>query len=131
MCDEKTLEAVIANRYDVLARYARSLKATYRQELERLGQRSREAEVLKSVKVNLVRTRDNSAAEQARIAEVRKASKAIDTALTLREELATLWARSSASREQLLKQLQEWCHKAESSGVTPLVEFSRRLRCYA
>ena len=26
----------IANRYDVLARYARSLKATYRQELERL-----------------------------------------------------------------------------------------------
>jgi len=131
VCDEKTLEAVIANRYDVLARYARSLKATYRQELERLGQRSREAAVLKSVKVNLVRTRDIPAAEQARIAEARKASKAIDTALTLREELAALWARSSASREQLLKQLQDWCHKAETSGIVPLVEFSHRLRSYA
>jgi len=131
VCDEKTLEAVIANRYDVLARYARSLKATYHQELARLGQRSREAEVLKSVKLNLVRTRDHSAAEQARIAEARRASKAIDTALALREELAALWARSSASREQLLKHLQDWVHKAETSGVTPLVEFSQRLRCYA
>lgn len=131
VCDHNTLEAVIANRYDVLARYARSLRTTYRQELERFGQRSREAAVLRSVKLNLVRTRDHSAAERARIAEARKASKAIDTALALREELATLWARSSASREQLLKQLQDWVHKAESSGIAPLVEFSRRLRCYA
>lgn len=131
VCDHNTLQAVIANRYDVLARYARSLRTTYRQELERFGQRSREAAVLRSVKLNLVRTRDHSAAERARIAEARKASKAIDTALALREELATLWARSSASREQLLKQLQDWVHKAESSGIAPLVEFSRRLRCYA
>ncbi|MBM3384707.1 MAG: acyl-CoA desaturase [Betaproteobacteria bacterium] len=131
VCDHNTLQAVIANRYDVLARYARSLRTTYRQELERFGQRSREAAVLRSVKFNLVRTRDHSAAERARIAEARKASKAIDTALALREELATLWARSSASREQLLKQLQDWVHKAESSGIAPLVEFSRRLRCYA
>ncbi|MBM3353289.1 MAG: acyl-CoA desaturase [Betaproteobacteria bacterium] len=131
VCDHNTLEAVIANRYDVLARYARSLRTTYRQELERFGQRSREAAVLRSVKLNLVRTRDHSAVERARIAEARKASKAIDTALALREELATLWARSSASREQLLKQLQDWVHKAESSGIAPLVEFSRRLRCYA
>ncbi|MGH6631404.1 MAG: DesA family fatty acid desaturase, partial [Burkholderiales bacterium] len=29
VCDEQTLEAVIANRYDVLARYATSLKHTY------------------------------------------------------------------------------------------------------
>ena len=32
---------------------------------------------------------------------------------------------------ELLKQLQDWCHKAETSGVPPLVEFSHRLRSYA
>jgi stearoyl-CoA desaturase (delta-9 desaturase) len=31
----------------------------------------------------------------------------------------------------LLKQLQDWCHKAENSGVAPLAEFSLRLRRYA
>jgi stearoyl-CoA desaturase (delta-9 desaturase) len=49
----------------------------------------------------------------------------------MRQELADLWARSSASRAQLLKQLQDWCHRAETSGVEPLAEFSQRLRRYA
>ena len=70
-------------------------------------------------------------AERARVADALKHSKALDTALSMRDELAALWARSSASREQLLKQLQDWCHKAEASNVAPLVEFSHRLRSYA
>jgi stearoyl-CoA desaturase (delta-9 desaturase) len=49
----------------------------------------------------------------------------------MRHELSELWARSSASRAQLLKQLQDWCHKAENSGVVPLAEFSLRLRRYS
>ncbi|MSQ89573.1 MAG: acyl-CoA desaturase, partial [Betaproteobacteria bacterium] len=48
-----------------------------------------------------------------------------------RDELTALWMRSSASPEQLLKQLQDWCHKAETSGVPSLVAFSHRLRSYA
>jgi stearoyl-CoA desaturase (delta-9 desaturase) len=27
--------------------------------------------------------------------------------------------------------LQDWCHRAETSGVAPLADFSRRLRSYA
>ena len=131
VCDEQTLEAVIANRYDVLARYGASLKRTYRQELARLGHWSQEAESLKSLKRYFSRFQQVPVAERARIAEVLKASKNLATAFSMREELAALWARSSASREQLVKQLQDWCHKAEASGVPPLVEFSHRLRSYA
>jgi stearoyl-CoA desaturase (delta-9 desaturase) len=36
-----------------------------------------------------------------------------------------------ATREQLVARLQDWCRRAEASGVHPLAEFSRRLRCYA
>ena len=32
---------------------------------------------------------------------------------------------------KLVKQLDDWCHRAESSGIAPLQEFSRELRCYA
>jgi len=131
VCDDQTLEAVIANRYDVLARYATSLKHTYRQELERLGHWSQEAEALKPAKRYFARLQRLSEAERARLAEVVKNSKALATAIAMRDELAALWARSSATREQLLKQLQDWCHKAEASGVAPLAEFSRRLRSYA
>ncbi|MBC7802832.1 MAG: fatty acid desaturase [Candidatus Parcubacteria bacterium] len=129
VCDEQTLEAVIANRYDVLARYATSVKRTYLQEIQRLG--SQEAEALKPAKRYFKRLQRLTEAERARLAEVVKNSKALATVIAMRDELAALWMRSSATREQLLKQLQDWCHKAESSGVTPLVEFSHRLRSYA
>jgi stearoyl-CoA desaturase (delta-9 desaturase) len=131
VCDQQLLEAVITNRYDVLSRYGKSLKRMYRQELERLGHWSAEAQALKPLKRYVSRADAVSEAERARVADALKNSKALATALSMREELAALWARSSASREQLLEQLQEWCRRAEASGVTPLVEFSRRLRCYA
>jgi stearoyl-CoA desaturase (delta-9 desaturase) len=131
VCDEQTLEAVIANRYDVLARYAKSLKRTYLQEVERLGHWSKEAEALKPAKRYFARLQRLSEAERTRLAEALKNSKALATAVAMRQELAELWARSSASRAQLVTQLQDWCHRAESSGVVPLAEFSQRLRRYA
>ncbi|MGQ0656366.1 MAG: DesA family fatty acid desaturase [Betaproteobacteria bacterium] len=131
VCDHQMLQAVISNRYDVLSRFAKSLKRTYHQELERLGHWSQEAEALKPIKRYLSSLKRGSEAERARIAEALKGSKALATALAMRDELAELWERSSASREQLVSKLQDWCHRAEASGVAPLVEFSRRLRCYA
>ena len=129
--DAQTLQAVIANRYDVLARYGASLKRTYREELARLGKWSNEAESLRQVKGYMSRLQHVTEAERAHLAELLKNSKALATAIAMRDELAAIWARSSASREQLLAQLQAWCQKAESSGVPPLVEFSQRLRSYS
>jgi stearoyl-CoA desaturase (delta-9 desaturase) len=58
-------------------------------------------------------------------------SSALQTAYRMRAELAALWNRSSATREQLVAQLQDWCHRAETSGIGPLRDFSMRLRSYA
>ncbi len=46
----------------------------------------------------------------------------------MREELRALWTRTNVSAEQLVHDLQEWCHRAESSGIAALQEFSRKLR---
>ena len=131
VCDHQMLQAVISNRYDVLSHYAKSLKHMYHQELARLGHWSQEAEALKPIKRTLSSIKRDSEAERARIAEALKGSKALATALAMRDELAEIWERSSASREQLVGKLQDWCYRAEASGVAPLVEFSRRLRSYA
>ena len=56
---------------------------------------------------------------------------ALLTMIAMRSELSSLWERSMASRDQLLNKLQDWCRRAETSGIQPLAEFSRRLRSYA
>jgi stearoyl-CoA desaturase (Delta-9 desaturase) len=130
--DLETLQAVITNRYDVLSRYAESFRRTYTQELKRLRQWSpRDAEMLHSLKRALLRGQELAGSERARLAEALKHSRALATALSMRQELVALWDRSSASKEQLLRHLQDWCRRAEASGVAPLVDFSQRLRSYA
>ena len=101
-------------------------------ELERLKHWSpRDAEVLRSLKRALLRGQALAGAESTRLSEALKKSRALATAIAMRHELAALWDRSSASKEQLLRQLQDWCHRAETSGVAPRVDFSQRLRSYA
>jgi stearoyl-CoA desaturase (Delta-9 desaturase) len=132
MADLDTLHAVIANRYDVLSRYAKSLKRMYSEEVERLKHWSpSDAEVLRSTRRALLRGQELAGAEGARLSEALKNSRALATAISMRNELGALWERSSAPKEQLLRQLQDWCHRAESSGIAPLVDFSHRLRSYA
>jgi stearoyl-CoA desaturase (delta-9 desaturase) len=131
--DLETLHAVIANRYEVLAKYAASLKATYAEEFARLKARApQDAQVLKRVRRWL--TRDDkklAGVERAALEESLAKSTALQTAYRMRHELAALWNRSSATREQLVAQLQDWCHRAEASGIGPLRDFSMRLRSYA
>jgi stearoyl-CoA desaturase (delta-9 desaturase) len=131
--DLETVHAVIANRYDVLARYAKSLKATYSEELAKLKARApQDAEILRRMRRWLTRDHGKLAdPERAALEESLAKSKPLHTAYTMREELVALWNRSSATREQLVAQLQDWCRRAEESGIGPLREFSMRLRCYA
>jgi stearoyl-CoA desaturase (delta-9 desaturase) len=130
--DFDTLHAVIVNRYDVLSRYAKSMKQTYVEELQRLRHWSPgDAEVLRKVKRALLRGQALAGAEKAHLAEVLAKSRALSTLVAMRDELAAIWERSTASKEQLLRQLQDWCHRAEASGVASRVQFSQRLRSYA
>jgi stearoyl-CoA desaturase (delta-9 desaturase) len=130
--DVDTVQAVLANRYDVLSRYAKLAKRTYAHEIERLRHWSpRDAEVLQSLKRALRRGQAMAGHESAKLSEALKHSRALEMTLAMRHELAAMWERSNASKEQLVRQLQDWCHRAEASGLAPLADFSQRLRSYA
>jgi len=131
--DMATLQAVITHRYDVLATYAKSLKRTYAEELGKLRRFApHDAHVLQSLKRWLHRDeRSLCETERADLNKGLAKSRALHTVYSMRAELVSLWERSSASREQLVRQLQDWCHRAEASGICHLEQFSRRLRCYA
>jgi stearoyl-CoA desaturase (delta-9 desaturase) len=55
-------------------------------------------------------------------------SPVLDKLVVMREELRMLWTRSNVSAEQLVTDLQAWCHKAEQSGIATLQQFSMQLR---
>jgi stearoyl-CoA desaturase (delta-9 desaturase) len=131
--DPDTLQAVIRYRYDVLAKYAKSLKRTYAEELRKLRRHApQEAQALQIIEPWLARDEKMlHDRERTRLAELLPKSHALQTMYSMRRELTAVWGRSSASREQLVKQLQEWCRRAESSGIGALVELSQRLRSYA
>lgn len=126
--DAHTLQALISNRYDVLARYAKSLKQMYREELAKLQHASQFRGLKRwlAVDAGAVPHELRGSLEQ-----LLNQSGALQTAYAMRQELVALWERSNASSEQLLKDLQDWCRRAEASGVRQLQEISLRLRSYA
>ncbi|GAB3548772.1 acyl-CoA desaturase [Noviherbaspirillum agri] len=133
VADFDTLQSVIANRYDVMAKYAKSVKRAWRDEIEHLaGKAKLEAQFLKSSRKLLQREPAKlEAPQRQQLMELFAHSKALKTMHEMRVELGAIWERSTASREQLLQQLQDWCARAETSGIKALQEFSLRLRSYA
>jgi stearoyl-CoA desaturase (Delta-9 desaturase) len=130
-CDLQTLQAVITHRYDVVQRYARTLRATLAEERARL-QIAGHAVDGRALRRWLHRdAKDLHADERKRLEEVMNTSKVLATVYAMRQELSAVWARSTASKEQLLHQLEDWCHRAEKSGIVQLAKFSQTLRRYA
>jgi stearoyl-CoA desaturase (Delta-9 desaturase) len=125
--DEETLQAVVANRFDILARYDKSLRRIYREELAKLQNRAQ----FKGLKACLT-MKASSVPENLRdrFEQLIGQSNALRTALKLREDLVALWAKTGSTREQLIAELQAWCQHAENSSVRRLQDIALRFRSY-
>lgn len=129
VADEKTLEALISNRYEIMAAYAKDMRRAFRGELVALQARSADASVIGAARRWLHRDAEKvPAAALAQLALARAASPVLDKMVLMREELRQLWLNRLQSREQLAAELQAWCHRAEASGIAALQEFSMKLR---
>ena len=129
VADEKTLEALIAHRYEVMAGYARELRRAGRAEVQALKAKNADVSVLRAANRWLHRD-DDKVPETAKpqLAQVRAEHPVLDKMVVMREELRQMWLTTNASREQLTADLQAWCHRAEESGIAALHEFSMKLR---
>ena len=133
VCDLDTLQSIVANRYDVMATYASSVRRAWREEMVQIREKSKlESSFLKSSRKLMQREPASlQQQQQQQLSELFKHSNALKTMHEMRVELSGLWERSHASSDQLLQQLRDWCARAESSGIRSLQEFSFRLRSYA
>ena len=133
VADNKTLEALIANRYEVMARYAKAVRQAVGSELERLKAQGGQGSA-RLAQMRLARQwlhRDADKIPQKIKPELERAvgqSPALAKFMTMREELRQLWTRTNVSAEQLVVDLQAWCKRAEDSGIASLQDFARNLR---
>jgi stearoyl-CoA desaturase (delta-9 desaturase) len=128
VANEKTLEAVIANRYEVMAQYARQLRLACQQDLRALQHRPAEA-VVQAARRWMHRDEEKvPTSALSLLAQARASLPQVDTMVRMREELRQLWLNTHRSRDQLAADLQAWCKRAEDSGVAALQEFAVRLR---
>jgi stearoyl-CoA desaturase (Delta-9 desaturase) len=133
VADTQTLEAVIANRYEVMARYAKELRRACGAELARLKAQGAQ-NTARWAQLRLARRwlhRDDDKIPHGvkdQVLAARAAHPVLDKLVTMREELRQLWTRTNVSAEQLAADLQAWCRRAEESGIAALQEFSLKLR---
>ncbi|MEY2890157.1 MAG: hypothetical protein RJA98_65 [Pseudomonadota bacterium] len=133
VADSHTLEAIIANRYEVMANYANSLRGACAAELARLKaegvENSAKWRQMRMAKRWLHRDAEHIPADvQADVAKACAESPNLAKLVTMREELRALWTRTNVSAEQLVVDLQTWCKKAEDSGNAALRDFALTLR---
>lgn len=132
--DMELLTAIVTHRYDVLMRYTRSMKSVYGSELKKLRARLPELSGVSLRQVRRWLNLDSKALddkERNKLLVVLANSRELQTVYQMRQDLAALWGRSTASREQLVQRLRDWCQRAESSGIEALSQFSLKLRSYA
>jgi len=132
VADSKTLEAVIANRYEVMANYAKELKRACATEVARVkaqGQGGRAWTDLRIAQRWLHRDVEKiPTALRANVDNAVSGAPVLAQLVAMREELRQLWTRTNVSAEQLVADLQDWCRRAEESGIAALREFSLQLR---
>lgn len=129
--DMDTVRAVLANRFQVMARYSkRVLLPVCRTELKKDNQpggrwkrHARKALVLNEA---LLTERDQHVLSLAL-----SKSDQLKLVYAYKLQLQQLWDRSVQQQEHLLNALQAWCQQAEASGIAMLEEFACSLRAYA
>ncbi len=129
--DLATLQAVVTHRYEVIAKYAKSVRQTCAAELKQMRAHAPSVDRATLKRWLHIDVAALPETERQRREQVVSANQTLSTVYTMRDELAAIWKRSTASKEQLVHQLEDWCHRAEASGIDALQKFSRRLRCYA
>jgi stearoyl-CoA desaturase (delta-9 desaturase) len=131
VADAQTLEAIVANRYELMAGYAREVRRACASEVTRLKASGQGTAAAQLKRVRRWVHRDEAQMPTGMAKEVQQTLASLpqlDKLIAMREELRALWTRTNVSAEQLVHDLQEWCHRAESSGIAALQEFSRKLR---
>ncbi|MBK1620505.1 acyl-CoA desaturase [Lamprobacter modestohalophilus] len=124
--DMETLKALLVTRMHVIRRYSKEvLQPVTRAELCRSEPDCRR--IARRANKLLVRERLDETSRKS-LEQILARSQQLEVVYQFREQLRQIWERNAPSQEALLKSLQDWCQRAEATGIQALEGFSRNLR---
>lgn len=128
--DMDNMRAVLANRFQIMARYSRQvIRPAIRMEKKRTDEDV--SGWIKGVRRALVRhDRLLKPADRTKLNLALNRSEQLQLIYQYKQKLLDIWERSDRKQSSLLKALQEWCKQAERSGIAALEDFARQLRAY-
>lgn len=129
--DVDTVKAVIRSRMHLMVHYAnRVIKPVHQAEVA-LADKSlgRKLKIARRALICFDGLMDE--VQRQRLSTALNASDALKTVYEFRTSLQAIWERAGASQEKLRQDLQDWCVRAEQSGIQALQEFSYQLRGYS
>ena len=128
--DLDTLRSVIANRFHIMSRYAKSVVTRVcKEEKNHLDTTTRKLLKRGRRLITLPDTRLDESSRQ-HLDEILQRSDAMQIVYDFSQRLQALWTEKTATHEHLLHALREWCEQAESTGIKALEDFSRSMRTY-
>lgn len=126
--DLETVKAVLQNRMHVFRDFSRQVTLpVLRREI---SARRLDTVMSKARKALLRRPQLLDDQAMARRRQLLQDSAALRTVNEYRKQLQGLWEQANVSNDALVKQLRDWCERAEASGIRALQDFSAQLRGY-
>lgn len=119
--DMETLKAIISNRFQVMACYAKDVIAPVS---ESGGLKRR----VKSLLIKEASLLDPSSKET--LHSILAHHKSVRVVYQFKQRLQALWEQTSMKEKELLEALQEWCVEAENSGMMALKDFAAYLKSF-
>ncbi len=126
--DIEMLTAVLQNRMHVLRDYTRKVTLPVLRVEKRVNRYNALPRRARRLLVSGPILLDDIAKDK--LATMLESNTALRTVHEFRQQLLNIWAQANVSNERLVKQLKEWCSRAEASGIDALQNFSASLRGY-
>jgi len=129
--DTDALMAIITHRFQVMSRYGREVLGRVYKDEKRNADRSSRSVLRRGRKLLVRETTMMDEQSKHKLQNILSINETLNVVYHYKEQLQDIWQRTTASQEQLLKDLQEWCRQAEATGIMALEEFARNLRGYS
>lgn len=128
--DAETVNAVLKNRFQVMAKYSQEvLLPLLQEERRKAGETSRN--LFCRAKALLIREHSLVGVEdKKRLEQLLKARKPLEQAYHYRLKLQEIWSKTTATKNELVEALQEWCRQAEASGIETLKQFAHTMKTF-
>ncbi len=130
--DLDTVRAVVANRFQVMSNYYKSVIRPILKQEKHTHIDNKEEKKLLARAGSLLRRENCLLNTRAKISlsNLLEAREQLRIVYAYKQSLQNIWLKTASTQKELIEALQQWCRQAEESGLEVLRQFAQQLKGY-